>query len=940
MTTKIFDTLYDMKVDTTLAEGDLCETLGYSTRGDGGGAKYIIDVADTSSANEMDIVSLGNATVVAKYMNEGKPVNVLQFGAKNKYKYYEVDDDVCADRNDSMAIQRAIDYTDELLCSSVDSTVERGINYIIVPGGHYMICDQIVMPPYMQMHLDGDVQFLSFVTAGEQKLYKYSELCIPSSEGYDTVSSWDDQYCNYYLFEKEGQSVKTKIRKQDEKVLEIVTTSVENTGSGDNTVTIETQVAEMEEIISSEGNNAYADISKSICTQRDVFALNDYKISDDNISLISEHQLGEYYVFKKGIIKICYRYDNNGMMRIPYSGKYIVAPTLFSEIFCGDGSLTIMNKMTSEDQDKNVTVSPYICGLEIGDFYEYLRYFSKNSPTHLVKSHYENLRFSNLKIANCYVGILCRANNFYSSVIANTEFFHNKIAFQWGVNGETEVIKSVKTYENVTDIDCLPNEYTSKATSGIMGETCIDCIEENHFRDCLFTGNNISVNILLSGFGATFTSCHFDFDNCVFRAAYRTSIIVDKCHIEGIGKELRKKYFATDDEVRAGNVTIDNINTAAFNNRAQKYPLDEYVGIIYAKPITKFGGTQVEQWSYVDISITSSVIVDNENIPWSLFSYYNKGAAVKGDGHHRSRLYLNNNSYSSSNSFPLSYLATERDGVVQSSFVLSEVPEIQTTSQSGTDEVFDEKTAIQNIPVISRDSVSGRGYGDPSKARGNHRFLSNRTLENKYPYFQNVEIIDGVTEGITITNVDANDYPVKCSEGITSNPFAKFDRNAKSIRIDDIINIVDDPLNENMVSHIVTITLDNDEIECEKDDVITAALVTDMVTYNSRFYTHNNERKEEQSSYSHHIKFMEYNAEGVKLGTYDYEVPYSVGQTVDKSYFFGTYPSSSACRHVVKNKDAVKIRIEIDYYRSVILTDSEMNSSCSYLSAILVEKNK
>jgi len=75
-------------------------------------------------------------------------------------------------------------------------------------------------------------------------------------------------------------------------------------------------------------------------------------------------------------------------------------------------------------------------------------------------------------------------------------------------------------------------------------------------------------------------------------------------------------------------------------------------------------------------------------------------------------------------------------------------------------------------------------------------------------------------------------------------------------------------------------------------------------------------------------------------GTYDYEVPYNVGNVTDTYEFINTFPCTSACRHVINNKNTKKVRLEIDYYRSMIITNFEMSPSYSYLYAVLVEKNK
>ncbi len=121
-----FDNVNAMQQCSSLSNGVICETLGYHEKGDGGGARYTIESKGDAVANKMDIVAIGdteNYTLVARFMNEGKPVNVLQFGAVNDYDYSDNIEDFKTNRNASKEIQRAIDYTEELLYMS------NGSNY-------------------------------------------------------------------------------------------------------------------------------------------------------------------------------------------------------------------------------------------------------------------------------------------------------------------------------------------------------------------------------------------------------------------------------------------------------------------------------------------------------------------------------------------------------------------------------------------------------------------------------------------------------------------------------------------------------------------------------------------------------------------------------------------------------------------------------------------
>ena len=905
-----FDCVADMKACTTLTEGTVCRTLGYHRAGDGGGASYVIEkgiddenngvVADdatviatastikvkepegdsqnenadgtgdetgtgTETETETETETTTPTPLIARFTDEGRPVNVLQFGAINIYAKVENKKGTDpytdkADRNDAIAIQKAIDYTVNKLMLyeklTADSEIYStyNINTIIVPGGNYTIKSQINMPPYIQFYLTGDVQFYSLVR--DAHLGGVYELKKNDTEGNGSSYSFEE--------------VKLP-----------------------------------------------ADKFKQMPSDTEFFAKNDFMAGEDKLYVYGSDK-DEYYVYKQGVIKICHRFDENGKLINPYNvgdvKRYVISPSVNSEVFYGNGSLTILNKayLVVNENDQEVYKSPYFgCGIEIGSTEDNIRYYSEKSTIKEKKLSYENLRFSNLKITQFHIGILQHGYSFYSSVFSDVEFFDNDIAFQFGVYGEKEDMGS----------------------GNIIGEVNINAGELSHFRDCLFTGNKISVNTMISGLSATFTSCHFDFENCLFRTAYRTCLMVDKCHIEGTGKELKKAYFP--------NGEVSEFTLSAFKDRAKKNPLDEFVGIIYARPIVKFDGSREEQRSYVDLSITSSRIIDTFTLPWSNFSYYNGAGATDCDGHFRSRLYLNNNRYAFANSSPVCFLTTKEDGIVQSGFLLSEYPE----RELAEGEVGTEKDAVQNVPVISRDSTEFGGFISASAARKNHRFLSNRTLENKYPYFQNVCVEDEKIEGLSINLDNAGGSEVilsKTGSYDSYNPFAAYVGNdANCLRIKDIYKSTNETDGGNDVAQpYVTFSLNNDMIDCKKGDVISAALVTDVIAFNSYHYydMETYVKKEIQTPLKHRIHFIEI-CDGVEK-KYSYETLTCIN-TEENHCFDFCYPSTSTCMHTVHNKKAQRVRVEIDFYVPIIFTDQVITtSSYTSLMAILVEKNK
>ena len=71
-----FDTVNDMKLATNLISGSYAQTLGFHSVNDGGGAIY--KITNTGTANEMDVIAVGN---LFANLVEGKETNIRQLGA-------------------------------------------------------------------------------------------------------------------------------------------------------------------------------------------------------------------------------------------------------------------------------------------------------------------------------------------------------------------------------------------------------------------------------------------------------------------------------------------------------------------------------------------------------------------------------------------------------------------------------------------------------------------------------------------------------------------------------------------------------------------------------------------------------------------------------------------------------------------------------------------
>ena len=99
---RFFNSVADMVADTTLKIGDIVQTLGYYSEGDGGGNIYEIVAAGTGTADGGSYIDLTGVSGQAKGLFVDGAVNVRQFGAKGDW-------DGASGTDDSAAIQAAVD---------------------------------------------------------------------------------------------------------------------------------------------------------------------------------------------------------------------------------------------------------------------------------------------------------------------------------------------------------------------------------------------------------------------------------------------------------------------------------------------------------------------------------------------------------------------------------------------------------------------------------------------------------------------------------------------------------------------------------------------------------------------------------------------------------------------------------------------------------------
>lgn len=80
----VYSTVSDMKNATNIANGSICETLGYYNFKDGGGALYKVrNITNQDVIDDMLIIALDDVNLVAELVNDDKFINVLKCGVKN-----------------------------------------------------------------------------------------------------------------------------------------------------------------------------------------------------------------------------------------------------------------------------------------------------------------------------------------------------------------------------------------------------------------------------------------------------------------------------------------------------------------------------------------------------------------------------------------------------------------------------------------------------------------------------------------------------------------------------------------------------------------------------------------------------------------------------------------------------------------------------------------
>jgi hypothetical protein len=140
---RYYDTISNMKSDTTLKEGMYVKTKGYYSSDDNGNAEYLIVNDNTLVEDNGVIHNLSNG--LKAVLKNNNAINVKQFGAYGDGTH-----------DDTVFIQNAIDYIDNHA-----KTYGRSMNdsMLIIPGGRYKLTETLELKTSVRLRTYGLASF-------------------------------------------------------------------------------------------------------------------------------------------------------------------------------------------------------------------------------------------------------------------------------------------------------------------------------------------------------------------------------------------------------------------------------------------------------------------------------------------------------------------------------------------------------------------------------------------------------------------------------------------------------------------------------------------------------------------------------------------------------------------------------------------------------------
>ena len=538
-----------------------------------------------------------------------------------------------------------------------------------------------------------------------------------------------------------------------------------------------------------------------------------------------------------------------------------------SYIIGGDGNLLIntQKSKTQEQQEEQIEEEEaqedeipinankfpsYLVGLEIGTADTAYR---KNKYSH--PGEYNNIRFEKITIHSFSIGILAHTTNFYSNRFSNVCLWGNYVGFQFGFKKESEK----------ADREVATNS----------GELII-------FKDSVFTGNVIDAQLNMNAAEIDFDSCHFDFSLCAVQLNSYEKVIMDKCHIEGIGRTLVKM-------LSSDSTSLDGLETSGSIVLSDYEPYGIFFTDVYSLKMF--------------VEIHNSIIVDQIGafFPMFVFNHPRSGS----DGFFENRLILDKVMYGVSSTHITSFKCNQYDGIgsatgyyMPSGFLTSDVAGFPFDPSK---KMFLNATNRNSIPLTCL--VSRKDRTDTSAVNlysFSMRPLNNKSLLLKNTYFQNVnECILRGTDGCSGTIVGASptdaDVPIN---------FRAFDANAKYINI----------INNSQAKKWFPIDIEED-IYCSYGETLYGQVVANKVQWDCFDVSANEPKK--AAIMNHRIEFIEYDEDNEELGRYTYAVAHFVSDneindiTINKINEKFPYPLTTAAVHSIKNRDCKKIRVTV-----------------------------
>ena len=160
---KMYTTVAAMVADTTLTSGQVCGTLGFYAKSDGGAAVYTIRQLASGETADGATTILLDSGLVAEINILGDVVNMLQVGAKTGNNTFD----------NAPVLQKAITYIyTKFPCTNMTGGHNRGGGTVYFPGGlYYFLTGEIDINGYFNLTIAGDSKGNSIIVNSTTYLF-------------------------------------------------------------------------------------------------------------------------------------------------------------------------------------------------------------------------------------------------------------------------------------------------------------------------------------------------------------------------------------------------------------------------------------------------------------------------------------------------------------------------------------------------------------------------------------------------------------------------------------------------------------------------------------------------------------------------------------------------------------------------------------------------